>query len=204
MTTSTQLKTAIVILAAGGSRRLGKPKQALPYRDSTLLLHCIKQALSLKLPTHVVLGGHSDQFSQQLAPLPVTLCINEQWSQGISTSIQCGLHNIDHSIHAVLFMLCDQPFIPTAHYQGLIQSAEDKPQSIIATQYQQGHTGVPAIIPKSLFPELMALQGDKGAQKIISRHQSKVISKHCLQASWDIDTPEQAQWLHSGPPQKDL
>ena len=193
-------KITVILLAAGSSRRLGKSKQALMYQEKPLLVHASTQASSLNLPTYVVLGKSSAELRQYLTEQEVQVIHNEDWSNGISTSIQCGLNNIESSVDSVLFMLCDQPFIPHNHYAQLIKLASENPEKIIGTKYTEGHTGVPAIIPKCFFPELQALKGDKGAQMIIKHHSDDLINELCLEASWDIDTSEQAKWLISGPP----
>lgn len=198
--TMTTTKIAVILLAAGGSRRLGKAKQMLSYRDQPLLVCAAEQALSLDLSVYVILGKNPVQLGQQLTPLPVKTIINPIWQQGISSSIQCGLQHINDSVDGTLFMLCDQPFIPLTHYQALLRLAVENPQKIIATQYPLGHSGVPAVIPHRFFSELLQLSGDKGAQKIIKQHANDVISLFCQEAAWDIDTAEQAKWLTAGPP----
>ena len=180
----------IILLAAGVSSRLGLPKQALPYKDSTLLTNSIRVALeSIADKVIVILGTNA---------LPVTitdkeklqLLINEGWEEGMASSIRCGLQFANRrfpSAETALFMVCDQPFINTALLNNLITLQQQTGSAIVASTYN-GVTGIPAIFKKQLFAELLTLQGDAGAKKIIAQQQEHVVTVPFPLGEIDIDT----------------
>src|SRR5258708_39740897 len=106
---------AIMILAAGGSARMGEPKQLLPYRGSTLIRHAAETAVASGCrPVIVVLGAHADRLAAEVSELAVSVAINEQWASGIGSSIRCGIEHltaIAPAAQAVVITLCDQPLV---------------------------------------------------------------------------------------------
>lgn len=183
----TSTNTAFLILAAGGSSRLGLPKQLLQLDQRTLLRRITESALDLhSAGVVVVLGFESDRMKHELDDLPVQIVLNPAWKEGIASSIRQGIGMIPPSVDAALIVLCDQPFIPITHFSQLITACSHK-HPIAATAYEPS-PGVPACFDRSLFPELLALTGDSGAKQIIGKRQQEVIAISCPEASIDIDT----------------
>lgn len=181
-----------LILAAGGSSRLGRPKQLIRAHGKSLLEQSVGTALNASLQqVYVVLGARFEQTEHSIKQLPVSIIRNEHWQEGIGSSISAGMQTIikESDYDAVLIMLCDQLYINTLHLQALIEAYRQKKASIIATTYG-GQTGVPALFDQKYFSDLGKLSGDTGAKKILSLHAD---SLHCIQfeqALIDIDTPE--------------
>ncbi len=109
-------KVGGLLLAAGGSSRLGQPKQLLQFKGKTLLRHAAEaMAGSMCDPVVVVLGAETERSANEIEGLPVVACVNENWQIGMSSSIKAGLaklcREIEPDIDAVLISLCDQPFV---------------------------------------------------------------------------------------------
>lgn len=185
--TMTNSRTAILILAAGSSSRLGLPKQLLQLDQRSLLQMSAKTALSLH-PAEVVavLGFESDRIKHELDGLPVRIILNQLWPEGIASSIRQGISALPPSIDAALIVLCDQPLIPSSHLGELIATCSTE-HPIAATAYEAS-SGVPACFHRSLFSELVSLTGESGAKQIIGKCRQEVVTISCPEASVDIDT----------------
>lgn len=182
-----QNNLAILMLAAGSSSRLGHPKQLVSYQNETLLRRSAKQALELSPNVFVVIGHEHEACASCLYDLPLQKLYYKEYAKGIGSSIAFG---ISHTLlfEYTLIMLCDQPLIPLSHYRSLISfTCKD---FIVASWYQpKGRLAVPAIFPKRYYDSLVILEGDKGAQMLLS-------SETCLHVmleqefTIDIDTEE--------------
>jgi len=191
---------AVLVLAAGGSSRLGQAKQLLMFRGRTLLEFAVKIALDLSTQVHVVLGAHYAVLSELIADYPIVIHRNLAWQEGIGSSIRCAVEGLQTLPDGLLIMLCDQPFIPMTHYRRLHTHWLTRPQCICATAYPEARIGVPALFPQALLPELAKRQGDQGAKSLFRRLSTTVISLPCDTALLDIDTPEDAKQLQPGRP----
>jgi molybdenum cofactor cytidylyltransferase len=187
-----------LILAAGGSARLGQPKQLLPYLGDTLLGCAIGRARAAPIRrVVVVLGAHAAAIREQIAT-PVEYVENPNWTEGIASSIRAGLAVLD-APDAVLLMVCDQPRVIPAHLRAIIHAAGTNPGTIAASGYS-GVTGVPAVFPRRFFGELVALSGDAGARPVLVRHVSETIVVPCPEAALDVDTTADAVALLGAAP----
>ena len=183
--------TGIIILAAGASKRLGTPKQQLPFQNKSLLQNVVHTAgQSRATPVVVVLGAFATQIKQQLAAEKVNTVINPHWPTGMGSSIKTGLQHLlqlSPQIHNALLLLCDQPFITTALLEEMYALKNSSRKPIIACAY--GNTiGTPALFNKTLFPQLFALNGQEGAKKILLQHPEQVATVDFPQGAIDIDT----------------
>ena len=189
---------ALIILAAGASTRLGRPKQLLPFRGRSLLRHAAQTALaSACRPVVVVLGAVAERLNQELSGLPVTLAINLQWNEGLSSSIRAGLKALSlerAGPDAVVIMLCDQPLISAQFLDRLIAVHHSSAKGIVATEYG-GQAGVPALFSRRYFPELAALRGSRGAQPVIVKYAKDAGRIPLPEAAIDIDEHEDIQRL---------
>jgi molybdenum cofactor cytidylyltransferase len=189
--------TDIVILAAGASTRLGRPKQLLPWQGKTLLQHAVDTALAITTQPVVVTGANADQLVAGLNNNQVQVVFNPEWEQGIASSIRCGLEallNRTPTPDQVIFMVCDQPFVTAELLLELINERQNTHKPIVASAYG-GTLGIPALFEKSLFPQLLDLQGDTGAKKLIMEHPEDVAAVEFPQGNIDVDTVEEYENL---------
>jgi molybdenum cofactor cytidylyltransferase len=184
---------AVIILAAGRSARLGSPKQLLSYRGKTLLQHSIDTALeSMASQILVVLGSKKDSIKKEIEQTQIFILENSSWESGMASSISCGITNLQiiaPETEAVILMVCDQPFVNAKLLNNLITKHKDSKQSIVASSYANT-LGTPALFHKSLFVELLALQGESWAKSLIKKYSQQVGFVSFDQGSIDIDTRE--------------
>ena len=183
----------IVVLAAGASTRLGKPKQLLPYQGKSLLQHVVDAAVNSKAnPVIVVLGANADLVSTEIDKIKVHVIENSEWEEGMASSIRTGLNTllkISPVVDAVIFMVCDQPFVSAVVLDDLITTYLKTGKPIVTCNYGEA-IGSPTLFHKSLFAELMQLKGDAGARKIIQTHNDEVATVLFVKGNIDIDTKE--------------
>lgn len=187
-------KTVGVILAAGGSCRLGRPKQLLPWNQTTLLNHVIEQVLQAGCEHCFVVLGCRDQQIESSIPTThrggLTILRNKVWKQGQSTSFHLGVRHVQDTAKRsnVLVTLCDQPGVSITHYERLIDSVNDSAIGVSATAYEDGG-GVPACFAHRVLPSLTDPSGDRGARRWIrSRPADQIKIIDCPDAHHDIDT----------------
>ena len=177
-----------IVLAAGGSSRLGAPKQLLEFRGETLIRRAANAALeSVCNRVVVVVGNHAQRMRQEVSDLPVSIVENENWQSGISSSIRAGLAQIS-SPGGIVITLCDQPFMTATVLNELISTHCKTRRPIIASTYGTIR-GVPAFFAPELFNELASLTKDEGARRIIEAYPEKVATIKFPQGAIDIDTP---------------
>ncbi len=180
--------TGAIVLAAGGSSRLGAPKQLVTFRGETLVRQAVKTALaSVCERVVVVVGSQATEMRRELKDLPVLIVENKDWRTGISSSIRAGIERIDSD--GVVIMLCDQPFVTAHVLNDLISTHRRTCRPIVASTY--GTTrGVPAFFARELFTALASLTKDEGARRIIASHHEQVATVEFPNGAVDIDTPE--------------
>ena len=194
--------TAIIILAAGTSTRMGRPKQLLTYGRRTLLRHAAEVAVaSLCRPILIVLGAYASQLQSEFDNLPVRSVINERWADGIGSSIQVGAETLityDRAdrTEALVLMLCDQPYVTAAVINDLVMAYHLNDKGIIASEYD-GTLGVPALFGREYFAELATIRGAGGAKQMIAAHSSDVRPVPFPKGMTDIDTLEDYRQLRS-------
>ena len=190
----------IVILAAGSSSRFGEPKQLLQYDDKNLLQHTIDAAVNSNAKTViVVLGAKADLISKEIDKAKVHIVGNTEWQEGMASSVRTGLSTLQKgspSTDAVIFMVCDQPFVSSSLINNLIDTHIDICKPIVTCNYGEV-VGPPALFHKNFFDELMELKGDVGARKIIQQHKDKVTTLLFTEGKIDIDTKEDYEELNN-------
>jgi molybdenum cofactor cytidylyltransferase len=182
--------TAAIILAAGSSGRLGRPKQNLEYEQQTLLQRTISTAIfSGCEAVIVVLGANAQIIKPFIKDQPVKLLENPDWAEGMASSIRAGIQflgqypEVDHA----LVLLCDQPFVSVELIEALSDKQKESAKPIVASYYNDT-PGVPVLFSRSFFPELLMLTGDEGAKKLLRKHPQQVVSVPFEQGRIDIDT----------------
>ena len=198
-----QTTTAIIILAAGKSSRLGHPKQLLPFKGKSLINHCIKTAKKVSAHVLVITGAERMRIESEIKDDAVLVVHNPEWEEGMASSIRHGLSYLTENLQnitSVILMVCDQPFVSAELLHNLIVEKEKTSKSIVASSYSE-IAGTPVLFDKSIFPELMELRGDIGARKIITRHKDNLATVAFPLGNVDMDTAEDYRKLMM---QKDL
>lgn len=188
------MSVAAVVLAAGASSRLGQPKQLLVDMYGEVLVHKVAgDAFGAGCqPVCVIVGANASKVRAAVADLEVLVVENPHWSEGLSTSIRCGVAAVVKSgCEGVLLLTCDMPSVGSAHIQ-LLMNEFNGASPHVASSY--GDTwGIPAIFPAADFMALEALQGDKGAKAILMARNALLIP--LAGGTFDLDTPEDvANW----------
>lgn len=189
-----QGKIAHLLLAAGASTRMGRPKQLLVWQGESLINHAIHEILQAGVAGKVivVLGANPDPIRAALIHQQVEVAINPDWEQGMGSSIRSGLSHLQTAgteWAGVCISLVDQPLVLARHYRALFDQWSGNQKAIVAAQYN-GTLGVPAIFAQSFYPALLQLDGQAGARKILARAQGQVQPFALPEAAFDLDTPE--------------
>ncbi|CAN5841930.1 hypothetical protein BH20ACI4_BH20ACI4_06090 [soil metagenome] len=191
----------IIILAAGSSSRLGQPKQLLRFEEKTFLRRSVESAQKSNcFPLVVVLGANFEKIAVEIKDLNCELVFNADWETGMNSSIKTGVKKmleIAPDISALIIALCDQPFVQSTHFNQLIRKYVETKKPIVAGFYNETF-GVPALFAKEIFPELLNLEGDKGAKEIIRKNPDLVAKMYLPEAAFDIDTEEDVKKLDTG------
>jgi molybdenum cofactor cytidylyltransferase len=170
---------------------MGTPKQLLRLGQSSFIGRAIETALASECdPIIVVLGACAEQIRPEVVPFPVKIA-ESKWQAGMSASIRAGLQKLaatDPTIEAAILMLCDQPFVSVALVNQLVTTYRHKGSAIVASAYS-GKLGVPALFNRTLFPELMQLQGADGAKSLLEKYADQAAAIPFPHGAIDIDTP---------------
>jgi molybdenum cofactor cytidylyltransferase len=157
-----------LVLAAGGSSRLGQPKQLLPYGDATLLDHVLGVARACRFDQLVcVIGGAAEEIRSTVGFEGVEVVENPEFGEGCSSSIAAALGAVDPRCDVLVLMLGDQPGVTPETVATLLAGRGDAPIAVCAYADGRGH---PLAFSPSLFPELRELHGDKAVWKLLDRH----------------------------------
>lgn len=179
-----------IVLAAGGSRRLGRAKQLLTREGETL----VHRAVGLAAATHpmrllLVTGAHADPVRGALAGLAVEVLFNADWEEGLASSLRVAASALDTSDASCLILGCDQPALEQDHLQRLLEGAASAPSRCSATSHANA-PGIPAVVTAALLKEARNLDGDRGLRASLRRLPAEAI--YLLQApelQFDLDTP---------------
>lgn len=174
------VRTVAIVLAAGESKRLGRPKQFVVYDGEALIRRASRVALGARCDETIVVV-QPEMPRDALGDLPLTIVENADFREGMSTSVACGVAAAGDA--RVLIVLCDQPLVTSAHLRALL--GVDAP--IVATGYNAIH-GVPAVFAPRFAAELRSLRGDRGARAVISAHAAEVVAIAFADAAVDVDT----------------
>lgn len=190
-------ENVIIILAAGASSRMQKPKQLLPYHDESLLAHTIEEAKKSLMPVIVVLGASLSEIKTQTRNLDDEIVINEEWKSGISSSIKAGLQKaLAHfkEMQNCIFAVCDQPYISSNLFRELVEQKKKSGKKIVACSYADT-LGIPCLFDKRYFEELLKLEGDHGAKSILQKYRNDVASVDFEKGKIDVDTKKDYEEL---------
>lgn len=165
------MNIACLLLAAGLSRRLGQPKQLLPWRGTTLVRYSAQVAVAAQLhPVVVVTGHHADAVTAQLHDLAVTCVYNEAYAAGQGASVACGARWLQTQpvCDAVVVMLCDQPYLTAAHVRICVHAWQNTRPDVLVPRVH-GTRANPVMWAAHTLPLLAQLSGDYGGRALFTQ-----------------------------------
>jgi len=198
----TQKKIAAIILAAGGSARMGKPKLTLDWHGTPLVRWVARVALNAGCsPVIIVTGAEPDMDYESLANLPLLFAHNADWESGQSSSVRTGINALPQDVDAALILLGDQPQIPVTVLKTLINAyCKETPPPLILAAAAGEQRANPVLFDRVMFPALTNLKGDAGARTIFALYPVQLIPFENADLKLDIDSPEDYQRLMEIPP----
>jgi molybdenum cofactor cytidylyltransferase len=162
-----------LVLAAGGSKRLGQSKQLLPYGSGTLLDHVLRTARSCEFDQLLcVIGGEANAVRAGVDLEGVEVVENPKFGEGCSSSIAAALTAVDPGSEVLVLMLGDQPGVTAENVAALLAGRGEAP--LAACGYADGR-GHPLAFSRRLFPELQTLHGDKAVWKLLDRYANEAV-----------------------------
>jgi CTP:molybdopterin cytidylyltransferase MocA len=180
-------RLAGVLLAAGGSRRLGRPKQLLVHRGRTLVEAAADAALAVcDAGVIAVLGASHAEIASKLSGRALAMVANPRWIEGMGTSLAVGVAQVSSGCDGVLVLLCDQPHVSEDDLRELALRWRAEPARLVAATYRDV-VGVPAIFPRRFFAALRELSGDQGARAVIEGARDDVVRVALPDAAFDVD-----------------
>ncbi|UOR03588.1 nucleotidyltransferase family protein [Hymenobacter aerilatus] len=191
----------VLLLSAGSSSRLGRPKQLLPYEGQSLLRRAATTAVAAVLgPVVVVTGALHAELLPELTDLPVQVVHCPTWQTGMGASLKAGLSVLEHhqpALTSILVLLCDQPHVTPTLLRQLVVTQLATQQPIVAAEYGSVR-GVPVLFAESVLPLLRALPDAAGAQQLLRQHPEWVATVPFPAGAVDVDTEAQYAALLRG------
>lgn len=185
-------RIAGVVLAAGISRRFGRPKQLARLGDRTMIERIVDIALASAVDeVAVVLGAHADDARTALGEREVRIVVNERYEEGQGTSLAAGIRALPGDVDAAVILLGDQPGVDPRVIDRVMTARRTSGASIVMAEYglERGH---PVLFGREHFPALVALDGDHGGREVIRQHTDDVAVVPADRESLppDIDTED--------------
>lgn len=178
-----------ILLAAGGSSRLGRAKQLLEFNGQSLVRRAARQLMRLTPEVIVVTGARSEQVANELDSLAVELCFNEHWREGVGTSIALAVRCLAPETRAVMVMLCDQYLLDADDLTRLVDAWRARPERITVARWADA-MGPPVIFPKPCFNDLARLSGDRGARRLLVEQRGRINFVDMPHAAFDVDNAQ--------------
>lgn len=191
------MKISAIILAAGLSTRMGKPKVLMPIQNKPMFLNSVELAIEAKLnPIYVIGGEYMDEINSFLQGYPVESLCNNNYKIGMSTSLKLGMQTVQSHCDATIVFLADQPLTPKLVVDRIIKEYTGNHTKIVRPKYN-GIPGHPILFDSSLFQEFDSVQGDVGGKSILQAYKSEMKWIPFAEEIWgrDIDTQEEYQSL---------
>lgn len=181
---------AVIILAAGGSTRMGEPKQLIQLHGKSLIRKITETVLATKCQhVYVVVGSDVCQITDELNQYDIELVTNDIWKEGIASSIRAGVNAVltsNQNFSAILIVLVDQFYVNTALLNKLIE--EYRNGAKIVSCFYDNAPGVPALFDCEYFNDLLSLRGDRGAKDILKKNQNKIAYIDFQEGIYDMDS----------------
>jgi molybdenum cofactor cytidylyltransferase len=185
---------AAIVLAAGRSTRMGAAnKLTADVGGRPLVRRAVEAALaSSARPVLVVTGHQADDVREALAGLGVTFVHNPDYALGLSSSLKAGIAAVPPSADGALVLLGDMPQLESAHLDRLIANFADAAREAIVVPSRGGQRGNPVLWPRTYFAEMLQLEGDAGAKRLLAAHPARVreVDLDTEAIFVDVDTPE--------------
>lgn len=181
---------AVVVLAAGGSTRLGQPKQLLTRDGETLVHRAVRLALETSpAQVLVVVGANGDSIAACVADLQCEVVSNRDWESGLAGSLRAAGEHLSTEVQRVLVLVCDQPALERHHLDALLEGARVTETGCAATVHGES-LGVPAVVPRDWFDAMQAA-GDCGFGARLGQQRAVGICQlDAPELGTDIDSPE--------------
>ncbi len=187
-----------VILSAGESSRMGRPKALLPIDGVRFVEKIVAALKSTDVGSIIVVLGHNaEEIRQKISDLPVTILINHDYKQGQLSSLQAAIRHLESSsegssVDGILVHLVDHPYISAGLVNLMIDRFHEAKKLIVVPRFQ-GRRGHPVIFARALFSELLAAGLDQGAKPVVHAHRDETleIDTEDRGVLIDIDTPEE-------------
>ncbi len=189
--------TVCLLLAAGSSSRMGKPKMLLSFKGKTLLQHAIDEVNEIKQRLVVVTGCHHNLIKDVLLFQCIHFIENKNWEEGMGSSVRTGVDYIlqkHPSAESIIILVCDLPYLSSDILQALIDVQQQTGKGIVASAYNN-NIGTPVLFTKKYFTQLALLNGQAGAKKVIQQFIDDTTTVDFPQGDIDIDTPEDYEQL---------
>ncbi|HUU38560.1 MAG TPA: nucleotidyltransferase family protein [Candidatus Desulfaltia sp.] len=180
-----------VVLAAGESRRMGRPKLLLPYGKETIIETVVRTVVASSVDrTLVVLGGHRKEIEEKIHGFAVKKVINREYRKGMFSSVLCGLGSLPRSARAAVLVLADQPGIPAGVIDSLVESFRRKKKGLVVPVYRKKR-GHPLLLDLKYLREVEALPPDVGLRGLLRGHPEDILEVHVStpEILRDIDSP---------------
>jgi molybdenum cofactor cytidylyltransferase len=167
---------AAVILSAGASSRMGRPKALLPYREGTFLEHLIQVTRQPHIGvTRIVLGAGAEVIRTIAKLDPSIVVLNPEWEQGQLSSVCAGLRSLEGiDVEGIVLCPVDHPLVSARLVSDLVDRFYEENKAIVLPTYK-GRRGHPVIFSSALFGELLAAPADKGARSVVWAHAAEVV-----------------------------
>jgi molybdenum cofactor cytidylyltransferase len=187
-------RVAGVILAAGGSERMGRPKLLEAWKGEPLIRYALRGAVEGSLdPIVVVLGDRAEALRLAIGDFPVRMVVNQDWRAGQSTSLRLGLQAVEAQSEAVVFLLGDMPLVKPDLIR-LLRRTHAASLAAIVLPTADGRRGNPVLFDRSTFGALTEVEGDRGGRAIFDRFEIQAVEGEA-RAFFDLDTEEDLEWL---------
>ena len=188
-----------IILAAGRSQRMGRPKALLPIFGTTFLEHIVHQVRASRLvEVKIVLGHRPEAILDRLPHLEPLTVINSRYREGQLSSLQTGIRALDPgTCDGLMMFLVDHPLVHSTLIDGLLDSFNQGGHPIVIPSFQR-RRGHPVLFARELFPELLAASPDEGAVAVVRQHRRQIhhLEWNSDEILIDVDTPEAYQrWI---------
>jgi molybdenum cofactor cytidylyltransferase len=183
-----------IVLAAGASRRMGRPKPLISLGGRTILQHVLDHLRAADVDEIVVVLGHrAEDILPTLRGMRCRVVINYHYALGMSSSIQRGLQVVHPRAGAVLVALGDQPYVRPDVINRLLRAFRRNYRSIVVPTFG-GQRGHPVLFGRKVWPRLLNLRGDVGGKKLLRRHPEDVFEVEVDDRGvlLDLDRPEDA------------
>ena len=188
------VKIGAIVLAAGGSARLGQPKQLLRYGGESLVRRATRAPIDAGCrPVAVIVGAAREKIGTAIRDLAVEILPNDSWERGIGTSIRAGVRALQ-DCDALILLACDQPHVSAELIRQLIARQEETQKPMVASAYA-GTLGIPALFTRACFDRLVSLGDKRGAKALLLARPNEVAPVDFPAGAIDIDTPDDYQAL---------